>query len=303
MIKYFFLLVGFFVISLLFLYRKKVSTAQVFHFVLGKYKISALLDGYFDFNFENIIKEDVFLEHLYSESGILNSPVVPINVYVVNTGNKIILIDVGLAGYKKSATGFLMEALEHAGYQPEQVTDILITHLHLDHIAGLLTKDGQKAFPNAQLYISKEDIAYSIYDQKLDPALSSLMTKLIVPYALHAFTQNQTLFEGVSVISTPGHSVGHSSFLFESEAQKFFVWGDIVNIPELQFMYSKIALRDDIDNLLAAKTKNGILERMVKENILIGGLHLPFPGLGYVQKSLDQAGYVFEPLSDPSFLE
>lgn len=299
MIKWLLLFVSFLIIFLLFLYRKKVSTAQIYECIVGKYKITALLDGYFDYNIQDIVKDDIFLEHPYFQSKANNAFIpVPVNVYVINTGYKIILVDTGSAGYEKSATGFLMEALERAGYQPDQITDILITHLHLDHVAGLLTKDGQKAFPNAQLYISKEDVAYWIYEQQLYPELSALMAKLIVSYALHTFAPNQNLFEGVCVVSTPGHSVGHSSFLFESEGQRFLIWGDIVHIPELQFMYPEIGLKDDSDQLLAANTRKNLFEKLAKEQVLIGAAHLPFPGLGYVQKSLDQSGYVFEPLND-----
>lgn len=304
MIIWLLLLIGFFVVVSLFLYRKKISTTQVYKFTLGKYNITALLDGYIEYSFEDVIKDDIALDQPCLESKTPHSLIsVPVNVYVVNTGSKVILVDVGSGGYDQTKTGFLMEALDSAGYSPDQVSDILITHLHLDHVAGLLKKDGQKAFPNAQLYISKEDVAYWIYEQQVYPELSPLIAKLIVSYALHTFNANQNLFEGVSVVSTPGHSHGHSSFLFESEGKKILIWGDIVHIPDLQFAYPGMSLKDDSNNLLAIDTRKKLFEKLVKEQTLIGGAHLPFPGLGYVQKSVDHVGYIFEPLVRPELLK
>lgn len=304
MIKWLLLLISFLVVALVLLYRKKVSTTQIYKFTLGKYNITALLDGYIDYSIQDIIKDDVALDHPCFESKTPHSLIpVPVNVYVINTGNKVVLVDVGSGGYDNTKTGFLMDALDSAGYRPDQISDILITHLHLDHVAGLLTKDGKKAFPNAQLYISKEDVAYWIYEQQLYPNLSALMAKLIVVYALHTFAPNQNLFEGVSVVSTPGHSIGHSSFLFESEGQKILIWGDIVHMSELQFMYPGMSLKDDSDKLLAIHTREYLFEKLAREKTLIGGAHLPFPGLGYVQKSADQIGYVFEPLHNTAPLK
>lgn len=299
MIKWLMLLIGLLIVLLLFLRMKKTSTAQIFQCSVGKFKVVALLDGYVDYHLQDIVKDDTISDHACVQEQALKGIIsMPVNVYLIDTGTKIILVDVGLAGYDHSKTGFLLEALEKAGYQPDQITDILITHLHLDHIAGLLTKNGQKAFVNAQLYISKEDINYWIYEQQSQPQLASLMAKLIVSYALHGFVPHQKLFDGVSVVATPGHSVGHSSFLFESEQQKLFIFGDVVHVQPVQFMYPEISVKDDSDSNRAIQTRKLLFEKLSAESTLVAGAHLAFPGIGHVKKATDQSGYVFEPMQD-----
>ncbi len=262
--------------------------AQILH--VGKFKVVALLDGYVDLHLQNIVKNDSNFDHPYLHEKNPEATIqIPVNVYLIDTGARVILVDVGLAGHYHSNTGLLQKSLSLADYKPEQITDILITHLHPDHVAGLLTTDGKKAFVNAKLHIAKGDVAHWVYEQKIYPELSPMIAQWIAPYELHTFEPNQKLFEGVTVLSTPGHSPGHSSFLFESESKKLLVWGDIVHVHELQFACPGLSLKDDSDQQQAIATRTALFEYVSNESILIGGAHLPFPGLGHVKVLMDDS--------------
>lgn len=279
--------------------RQSRAAKQSYHCNVGKFKVVALFDGYVDLHLQNIVKGDSQFEHPYLQATSPNDVIqIPINVYLVDMGSRVVLVDVGLAGYEGSQSGLLLQALQKAGYEPDQITDILITHLDPDHVAGLLTKDGQKAFKNAWLYVSKQDLAYWVYEQQLYPQLSQLMAKLIVPYKLQTFLPNQKLFDGVSVYSMPGHTPGHSGFLFESDGQKLLFWGDVVHIHELQFSHPGISLTDDSDSAQAIETRKNLFEKASSESILVAGAHIPYPGIGWVRKTEELEGFVFEPVSN-----
>lgn len=296
MVKWFALGTSLTIFLLIFMNTKKIESSQKYSVTLGQFKVIALLDGYVDLHLQNIIADQRSFDHPYLHAKNPTDTIqIPVNVYLIDTGVKKILIDVGLAGAYDSQTGFLLESLKAAGYKSEDITDILITHLHPDHVAGLLTKNNQKAFENAQLYISKADIDYWVYEQQLYPELAPFIAQLIAPYDLRTFEPNQQLFEGITVFSTPGHSPGHSGFLCKSENQNLLIWGDIVHIYELQFINPNISLKDDTDQAQAIESRKKLFEYLSKNNILIGGAHLPFPGLGHVIK-INDASYQWKSL-------
>ena len=289
------------VIGLYFFRIKKFQSAKIFTSNVGKFKVVTLVDGSIDCSLKNIFKNSIDFEHsCFNEKSYDSIVKIPVNSYIVDTGYKIILVDIGLSGLNKTNTGFLNQALDLAGYNPEQITDIFISNLCLENISGLLTEDGKKVFVNANLYISKEDFSYWIYDQQDNPEISSQLLKFIVPYALHTFIQNKKIFDGLSEFSINGHLSGKCGFLFESENKKLFISADILYISELKYLYPELSLKNDIDKLISINARKDLFDYLSKENILLGGTHLPFPGLGYIQKSLtdDKLEYVFIPLSD-----
>ncbi len=257
-----------------------------YQYALGQFKVFALLDGYVDLHLQNIIKDSSTFDHPYFHCVNPYEKIhIPVNVYLIDTNKQIILVDVGLGGHDNSTTGFLIQSLHHLGYKPNQITDILITHLHTDHIAGLLTKDGKKAFEKAKVHISQKDLSYWAHEQQIYPELKPFFQNLFKPYEIIPFSPNQKLFDGVTVCSTPGHSPGHSSFLFESDHQKMLIWGDIIHVYELQFAHPEISLNFDSHRHEAIETRKALLRHVFKESILVGGAHLPFPGLGFVLKN------------------
>lgn len=137
--------------------QQKTQVPGYYRLMLGQFEVTALYDGAIDLDeklLKNIDKRDI--QRLLARE-FLKGPKVQtaVNAYLVNTGNKLILVDAGAAKLFGPGLGNIVDNLKAAGYTPEQVDTVLITHLHGDHINGLVTPDGQRVFANAEVWSAK----------------------------------------------------------------------------------------------------------------------------------------------------
>jgi len=141
----------------------KAQVAGVHRFKLGASEIVAILDGYFDLDTELMPKasaetvQEIQRAHFLPTGKTVRSA---INTYIVNTGNKLILIDTGARDYLGPTVGRLPANLAAAGYAPEQVDRIILTHMHPDHIGGIIDRLGARVFPNATLHANEADWSF-----------------------------------------------------------------------------------------------------------------------------------------------
>jgi glyoxylase-like metal-dependent hydrolase (beta-lactamase superfamily II) len=179
-----------------------------------------------------------------------------INAFLINTGTKLILIDSVAGALYGACCGHLQQNLRAAGYLPEQVDEVLLTHLHADHVGGVMA-EGKIAFPNAVVRVSRRDADYWLNDanEKAGPALLVPMfegAKLILkPYIasgqFQPFDYGAELSPGIQAMATPGHSPSRSSYMVESQGQKLLVWGDIVHVAPVQFPDPSVTVTYDSD--------------------------------------------------------
>ncbi|MCC8094104.1 MAG: MBL fold metallo-hydrolase [Tannerellaceae bacterium] len=209
-----------------------------------------------------------------------------VNAFLVETPGKTILVD---AGYGTR----LFDNLKEIGRTPEEIDLILLTHMHGDHIGGLL-QENQKSFPNAQLYISQAEHDYWTHPTNRESQPENRRRgfdnaqKVIEVYQdqLVLFEPGQAggtiheIMPGVHSIAAYGHTPGHTGYLFESEERKIFIWGDLVNAMAIQIPHPEIATIHDMDPLPAARTRGELLEYLVKNKIRVAGMHIEFPGMG-----------------------
>ncbi|MBB3219431.1 MBL fold metallo-hydrolase [Pseudoduganella umbonata] len=222
-----------------------------------------------------------------------------VNAYLVRTGANLILVDTGTAKLFGDHLGYLLANLRAAGYAPEQVDTILLTHLHPDHAGGLLTATGNMAFPNAQVFVPKADADYWLSPKqaaaapKDKQALFGMSRDAIAPYRaagkLTVFAPGQVLREGVSAVRAPGHTPGHTAYLFSSDKQNLLVWGDIVHNAAVQFPHPQVAIEFDWDQPRAVATRRALLSQAASRAWWIAGAHVPFPGVGRIQAGKDGA--------------
>ena len=217
-----------------------------------------------------------------------------VNAYLVHTGGRLVLVDTGTAQCFGSGLGQVLGNLRQAGYAPEAVDAVLITHAHPDHLCGLLDAQGRRAYPNAQVWLPRADAAYW-----LDPAseagssdmlrpLFGMARRAVAPYAaagqLKRFGPGDALPAGVAALPTPGHTVGHVSYLFDAGAQPpLLVWGDIVHYHAVQLAQPDAAFEADSDRAQAIASRRQLLARAVEQGWWVAGAHMPFPGLGHVR--------------------
>jgi glyoxylase-like metal-dependent hydrolase (beta-lactamase superfamily II) len=229
-----------------------------------------------------------------NEKGVATS----LNAYLVNTGEHLILVDTGMGSCGGPATGHVIENLKAAGYRPEDVDVVLITHMHGDHVCGL-SQDGVRLFPKATVYAADAEITYWFAPASGTDALSQYrgqVRQALAPlqslHVLKGFKPGAVLFPGVTALDTHGHTPGHTSYLFQSAGQSFLVLGDIVHFHAVQFAHPEATMAFDGDEPAARQTRKILFDRVAKEGWRIGGAHLPFPGIGHVRKDGDAYAYV-----------
>src|ERR1700688_4922752 len=226
--------------------------------------------------------------------------------FLVNTGKQLILVDAGSGTwFGGGAYGHLVRSLRSAGYTPEEVDVVLVTHLHSDHVGGLTTKDGNRVFPNAEVYVAKEES-----DFWLSPEIAAKAPKdtqpffqsaqaIAAPYIKagkwHTFSGSETIVDGMQVVPLHGHTPGHTGYEFSSKGQKILFWGDTIHAQRVQLQHPEVTAVFDIDQTAAAATRNQLLTRLAGGGVLIASPHSSFfPPLGHLRK--EGSGYSWAPV-------
>ncbi|AXK39050.1 MBL fold metallo-hydrolase [Crenobacter cavernae] len=275
------------------------QTTQVpgfYRMALGDFQVTALYDGYVDLDtklLKNVGAKDV--QGLLARMFIDNSKGVQtaVNGYLVHTGKNLVLVDAGSARCFGPTMGGLLANVRAAGYSPEDVDTVLLTHLHPDHACGLASADGKAAFANAEVRVAKADA-----DFWLDEAVAAKAPKdkqpffkmardAVAPYVaagrLKPYAPGEAPLPGVSVVAAGGHTPGHSGYLFASRGQRLLVWGDLVHSHAAQFARPEIAFEFDVDAKQAIASRKRLFADAAKDKLWVAGAHLPFPGLGHVR--------------------
>ena len=232
---------------------------------------------------------------------------VAVNAFLVETGGRKILVDTGKGRCYGSDVGGLNDGLAALGLSAASIDAVLISHLHPDHICGLLDETGHVAFPKATVWVAKEDTdfwlseaVWSFASEQMRPYLKRARDTL-EPYRqsgqLRTFHAGDTILDHVRTIATPGHSPGHVAYLFGTQRHSVLFWGDLVHGQAIQFAHPESSVDFDADQKQAIVSRQALFSLAVAKGWLIGGAHLAFPGLGFVRSS-SEAGYVWEAL-DP----
>lgn len=226
------------------------------------------------------------------------------NGFLINTGSKLLLVDTGAGGLFGPRLGKLTDSLKAAGYSPEQVDEIYITHMHPDHVGGLV-KDGKIVFPNAIVRADQHDADFWLSQANLDKAPKEAKgffqgaMSAINPYIeaghFKPFNGDTDLQPGVKATAAYGHTPGHTVYQIESKGQKLLLVGDLIHVGAVQFAQPKVTIKFDSDSKAAALQRKKYFDEAVKAGALIGAAHLSFPGLGYL--NAEGQGYSYGPIN------
>jgi glyoxylase-like metal-dependent hydrolase (beta-lactamase superfamily II) len=284
----------------------KTQPPGYYRMMLGDFEITALLDGTAIMPLKGLLNgvSDAQLQHDLAHAYMKEPYELSINAFLVNTGSKLLLIDSGEGGHMSSDTGRLIPNLKAAGYEPAQVDEIYLTHMHGDHLGGI-SQDGVRLFPNAVVRASREEADYWLKVENLaaasDDAKPSFQHAIdwLEPYVkagrFQPFDGDVMLLPGVRAVGTPGHTPGHTCYLIESRGNRMLAVGDLVHIEPVQFPDPQITLKFDTDGNAARAERLRIFREAADNREWIAAAHMSFPGLGHIRAN--GTGYDWVPVS------
>jgi glyoxylase-like metal-dependent hydrolase (beta-lactamase superfamily II) len=242
---------------------------------------------------------DALLHHSFLQNPVEAS----INAFLIDTGSRLVLVDTGAGQlFGPGIGGKLLTSLAFAGYRPEQIDDILITHIHTDHSGGLVYGE-RRVFPNATVHVGKPDVDFFLNPANvgaggIDRRYFEEAVKTVAPYVragkVKPFTGRKEILPGITAIPTPGHTPGHSFYLIESQGQQLEMWGDILHFAAVQFPKPAITVTYDVDSSAAAAQRARQFASAAAERRLVAVAHTPFPGIGHVRP--EASGYSWVPI-------
>jgi glyoxylase-like metal-dependent hydrolase (beta-lactamase superfamily II) len=281
----------------------------IYRLKVGAYEVTVLNDGsaalptkYFSGDADGAVK---LLQNAFAPS----TEVAPttFNAWLINTGDKLILVDTGYSNAIGPKAGHLPKTLAAAGVNPSDIDAVVITHIHPDHCLGLLTPDKKVAFPNATVHVNGDEYVWWLEGDVKIPEGKPFFKDLFEggraafkPYIeakkVQTFKDGAELAPGVVAVLAAGHTVGHTMVrIAPSGGDQLLLWTDIVHSTALQFPEPDRGIAFDFDPPKAIATRKKVMDMVATDRMLIAGTHIGFPGVGHVAKA--GTGYAFVPLS------
>jgi glyoxylase-like metal-dependent hydrolase (beta-lactamase superfamily II) len=206
----------------------------------------------------------------------------PVRAFLVQGPQGCLIIDAGAGDAWHPTLGRLGVAMLAAGISRQAVTTVALTHTHVDHLGGLVTRERELAFPNAaRVFVATEELTAFRAEPRMIPVQPRLMP----------LEQGDGPMRGVTAINAPGHSPGHMAFLVEG---RLLVWGDLVHHAAVQFARPEVTWAFDDDPAAARSSRLALMDQAVEAGWIVAGAHLPGPGIGQIMR--DGTGYRFHPV-------
>ena len=257
-------------------------------FKLGGLKLSALRDA------ANIAPNDakVFgidvgvpaVDAVLAAAGVPTGQIsLSVSALLVRTPGHVVLIDTGYG----SPRGILLASLAAAGVKPEQVTDVLISHGHGDHVGGLVNADGASVFATATVRMAVAEWA-SIKAQPTNARLIAAISAQVKPFEAGA-----AVLPGITSVDLNGHTPGHSGYRVTSKGKALLAIGDMAHSYVISLAKPDWAMGYDRDRKLGAERRRTVLGQLADSGDLVFSPHFPYPGTGHVVRAGD--GFAWKP--------
>lgn len=290
--------------------KAPLANSQVpyyYRFALGEAEVTVVSDGPLPLgdpgsSFLGLPKEQVYglleTNFLAKDNVVLEQ-----NIPIVNFGDRLVMFDTGM-GFSKAfgpTTGRLLKSMQEAGIDPASIDAIVCSHAHIDHTGGICSAEGKPHFPNAQIYISQVDHDYWLDDARLgtpfkafgDHARANLRP---VRDRIVFFKDGQEFLPGVTAISAPGHSPGHTIFNVASGGKSFTFLGDLTHHPILLTENPRVEFAYDWDPKMSVQSRVKLLTMLAEQKTPVMSYHFAWPGFGNLAKAGDGFRYYPAPM-------
>jgi glyoxylase-like metal-dependent hydrolase (beta-lactamase superfamily II) len=282
------------------------QVAGVYRLKVGSYEITVLNDGWLPIESKNYSGDPAGAEKLLRAAFLPDATPTPVNQWLINTGDKLILVDTGTSNVFAPTLGRTLKSIAAAGVNPADIDAVVITHIHPDHAAGLLTTDKKVAFPNATVHVNGEEYAWwcegdiKVPDKKpFWKGFAEIGRTAFKPYAdagkVQTFKDGTEIAPGVTAVTARGHTVGHTMVRVTSSGGDMLMWTDIVHNAALQFPEPDRSIAFDLDPPTAIATRKKVMDMTATDKIMVAGTHIAFPGIGHVAKA--GTGYAWFPVA------
>jgi glyoxylase-like metal-dependent hydrolase (beta-lactamase superfamily II) len=264
-----------------------ILASSAVHWPIGGGIVTSLSDGYFDLPLAHFLTN---LPAQDAEAALYRAyrparPRLEVNAYLIRrAGEAPILVDTGAGTGFGPTAGRLPAALAGIGVDPAEIGTVLLTHLHGDHVGGLLDAEGRLAFPNAEIVMHQAEARFWLEEPAgADPQSVDVARHAVSPYRDRMRLIGEgTVMAGIAAVFLPGHTPGHSGYRIGEGENSVLIWGDVVNQPTIQSAHPEAGFVSDVDAALAVRTRENMLAKAADEGLLVAGMHIEFPGFARV---------------------
>ncbi|WGF88270.1 MBL fold metallo-hydrolase [Marinivivus vitaminiproducens] len=226
---------------------------------------------------------------------------IPFTLTVIERGGRVVMIDSGTGGLLAPTAGRAFANLTAAGYPPERIDTLVVSHFHGDHIQGIRAKDGSANFPNATILVPDAEWAFWMDEGAMSRAPEAMKSafesvhRVFDPIAgsVERYQGETEIVPGLRSLPAYGHTPGHTVFVLADGDASLLIWSDTTNKPELFVRNPSWQAVFDMDGDQAAATRARMLDMAASERMRLVGYHFPFPATGYIGR--EGQGYRYVP--------
>lgn len=283
-------------------YEPVEQIAGAYHHIVGDVRVTALNDGMLEASVDwlthiNPLEAASLLRVGYRA----DPPRITINAFLLRWHGHTVLVDTGCGKGMGPTLGRLRSSLAAVGVALHDIQTVLLTHLHPDHVGGLVDDDGHAVLPGAELIAHEAELVFWQDDAVLAKAAQDMQGHIRLARTVLAAYRGRVrmlrtgeALPGISAVPLPGHTPGHTGWLISSGSGTLLIWGDAVHMPGIQFARPGVGVGFDVDGGQAIETRKRIMDVTASDRLLVAGMHLDFPAFGHVVRSGDGYAYVPE---------